>query len=523
MFGTKRIQAESLTGKLKGIAAAFIIMGALFLWAGANTVQVSGADELENPAINSAGTASAWDCVYFGSYPQSSDGSGGYLTEPIKWRVIKISEASMTLLADKKLDVVPFHSALCGISFQDSDLKQWLNTEFMNTAFTEDEQSAILDTFYGKVHLISKSEVSNAAYGFISNHSRSAFNTNYTTAQFMKGASNEGELAAMGNVPLTYGAYWLRDAASSQGESWVVRGTGVGEVQCYGWVNSKITGVRPMIQINPDSAVWSYAGRVNNLGNEVKAGQTITGNDSFTKVYGNAPFALGAKAKGNLTYRSDNPGVASVSAGGMVTVKSGGTANITIQAAETLKYQAAEKTVKITVRKADQAISAQNMVKTYGAKAFSLKASAKTKLTYKSGSSKIASISPQGMVSLKNPGKTTITLTASETPQYKKAVRTIRLQVKLKKPKLKVRSVDKRKIRLTWSKVPGADKYQVYCYDRKKKRYVRKITKSAKKRFAIHGNVKRKKVYKYKVRAYRVVDGKKVYSEYSSVKRGRAK
>ena len=303
----------------------------------------------------------------------------------------------------------------------------------------------------------------------------------------------------------------------------MVRGTGYGDVQSYGSITSEIVGVRPMIRLNTAAKGWSYAGKLNNFGNKVKEVQTITGSNSFEKTYGAAPFSLGAKAKGKLTYQSDKPGIAAVSSGGIVTIKSAGTAHITIKAAATDDYEAAEKTVQIKVEKAKQAISARNLKKTYGAKPFALRASAKTKLTYKSSRPKVAKVSAKGRVSIKNPGKTAITITAAETSQYKKASRKIWLNVKLKRPTLKVRSIGKRRFRLTWNKVPGADRYQVYMYDRKKKKYVRKITKKAKHRFAIHGNVKKGKLYKYKVRAYRKVSGKKVYSAYSAVKKKRVK
>lgn len=37
--------------------------------------------------------------VYFGNYKQSSDGNGGYLTEPIKWRVLQNADGKLFLLA----------------------------------------------------------------------------------------------------------------------------------------------------------------------------------------------------------------------------------------------------------------------------------------------------------------------------------------------------------------------------------------------------------------------------------------
>lgn len=509
------------SGKAKRIRMMLMVIGIVVLCL-FTTTQKASAASLKNPVINSSGTSSVWDCVYFGRYPQSADEKGEFLVEPIKWRVIKVSGNEIWLIADKKLDVIPFHKTLTAVSFEESFLRNWMNTTFFDTAFTEEEQEAICDSYYGKVHIPSKQEVSNAVYGFINNSSRAALNTDYAVDRF-KEEINPTDLIFVLNAPYSFGAYWLREPVDADGIPWVVRGTGFGDVQHYGSATSEIVGVRPMIRLNTAAQGWSYAGKINNLGNEVKEAQTISGSGSFTKTYGASPFSLGAKAQGRLTYESSNPGVASVSSSGIVTIKSAGTANITIRAAATDYYEAANKTVRITVAKAEQKISSKSLVKTYGANPFALQASAKTKLTYKSSRTKVARVSAKGTVSIKNPGKTAITITAAETSQYRKSSKKIWLNVKLKRPVLKVRSIGKRKIRLTWSRVPGADRYQVYMYDRKKKKYVRTITKKAKHRFAIHGNVKKGKLYKYKVRAYRKVNGKRVYSAYSVVKKKRVK
>ena len=87
-----------------------------------------------------------------------------------------------------------------------------------------------------------------------------------------------------------------------------------------------------------------------------KASQTITGpKASYTKVFGNAAFALEAKASGGgaLTYKSSKTGVAAVSTAGKVSIKGAGNAKITVSAAATKNYNAATKTITVTVGKAN--------------------------------------------------------------------------------------------------------------------------------------------------------------------------
>ena len=92
-----------------------------------------------------------------------------------------------------------------------------------------------------------------------------------------------------------------------------------------------------------------------------KKDQTIKGTASYTKTVGNASFQLKASAKTALTYASDNKSVATVSKTGKVTIKGAGEATITIKAAASKKFNAAKKTVKITVNPA--AAKIQNVVR----------------------------------------------------------------------------------------------------------------------------------------------------------------
>ena len=82
-----------------------------------------------------------------------------------------------------------------------------------------------------------------------------------------------------------------------------------------------------------------------------KGNQTISGADTFTKAYGSKPFTLNAAASGGgqLSYQSSNPKIATVSSTGKVTIKNTGKVQITITAAATANYNAAAKTVTITV------------------------------------------------------------------------------------------------------------------------------------------------------------------------------
>ena len=79
--------------------------------------------------------------------------------------------------------------------------------------------------------------------------------------------------------------------------------------------------------------------------------QTIQAKNSYKKTVGDKAFSLNAKAKTPLTYTSSDKKIATVDKNGKVTVKKAGKATITVKAAATSQYQAAGKTITITVTK----------------------------------------------------------------------------------------------------------------------------------------------------------------------------
>ncbi len=83
---------------------------------------------------------------------------------------------------------------------------------------------------------------------------------------------------------------------------------------------------------------------------ENKKTQTVTAAD-LAKTYGDRPFSIGAKSSGGgaLSYAVKNPAVASVDGNGAVTLKGCGVTEIVITAAANGRYQAASKTITLTV------------------------------------------------------------------------------------------------------------------------------------------------------------------------------
>lgn len=80
--------------------------------------------------------------------------------------------------------------------------------------------------------------------------------------------------------------------------------------------------------------------------------------------------------------------------------------------------------------------------------------------------------------------------------------------------KVKATSKTHNSIKLTWKKAANADGYKVYRYNSKTKKY--KLIKTTRKRSYTHKKLKTGSKYSYKVRAYKVVNGKKIYGKFST-------
>ncbi len=124
-------------------------------------------------------------------------------------------------------------------------------------------------------------------------------------------------------------------------------------------------------------------------------------------------------------------------------------------------------------------ITAKNITKTYGAKAFSLGAKANGgKLTYTISDKKVAAVSNAGKVTIKGCGVTKITIKAAANKKYKAAEKTITLTVKPRQQKLSsVKSQKAKSIAVKWKKDAKADGYLIqYSTDKNFKKNVKTVT-----------------------------------------------
>ncbi len=96
-------------------------------------------------AENAAGQdITAGDIITFGTYEQDNNMDNG--PEPIEWIVLEVRDGKAMLLSKYGLDCIKYHSKLDKVTWEKCSLRAWLNKDFLETAFSENERAAILVT-----------------------------------------------------------------------------------------------------------------------------------------------------------------------------------------------------------------------------------------------------------------------------------------------------------------------------------------------------------------------------------------
>lgn len=119
-------------------------------------VETSDAVENENEQIT-ASPYTIGDVVMFGSYEQDNNEDNG--AEPIEWIVLD-TDGAKTLLLSKYVLTEEFFDLgdYTQVTWYTSDIFLWLNSEFLNDAFSADEREQIINSEYGNVFLLSFDE-----------------------------------------------------------------------------------------------------------------------------------------------------------------------------------------------------------------------------------------------------------------------------------------------------------------------------------------------------------------------------
>lgn len=304
----KKEKRKSPVKKVLVIIVCLLLAGGIKYYSTGNEQEISTAkkDLVENPKIVKdtsveGGKKVTWDCIWFGSYPQtkivsSSKENDLYSTletangwdknndiiigkekyhrakksyfkyEPIKWRVIKCENGEALLLSDIVLDKQKYNKRLKKVTWEKSTLRKWLNKKFMNRAFSSSEQEAIRttkvineDNYYyktdggndtlDKIYLLSLSETDEAKeteeakeYGFTDSYGMTIKYSNYADLD-------------------DYQYWWLRTPGEKNISAAAV--DMFGEAYVGGGESDMELGIRPVLHLNLLATDdYSYAGKI---------------------------------------------------------------------------------------------------------------------------------------------------------------------------------------------------------------------------------------------------------------------
>lgn len=123
----------------------------------------------------------AYQYVAFGTYPHTKEGG----VQPIVWRVLQVQNDVAYLLSDQIIDVKRIDGDQWNYKgWLSSELHAWMQEDFIQAAFTVEEQQALhADDELGRASLPSSDDIKNKAFGFVNDKSRFFYGTEYAFSQ----------------------------------------------------------------------------------------------------------------------------------------------------------------------------------------------------------------------------------------------------------------------------------------------------------------------------------------------------
>lgn len=508
-----------------------------------------------NPVYNAETSATKWDYVYFGRYPQkelvgdyltndikngnynkfgdaiianqrykkydhSKDDDEGtikyYLYEPIKWRVLKNDGNNLMLISDKKIFQDRFfnydYDSLTDEKYSTSLIRSYLNgldstqneknidfsirgNNFISTAFNDQERNELVVQDNGDlISIPNESQISNEAFGFDSIMDRASKTRAFDTTDF---SENLGRVVDSGGV------------------HYIASDDHIGVIADDGYSEFSSSFTCPIITIPVSSKNWSKS----------RPASTVIGKDvnAIDGVLDMTSFSYNGKAKQpKLIDANDNNQEAFENVDYTVTYANNinaGTASLIINGSGDY---VGSKAFNFTINKISQSIGVKDSFEQYyGAGKIKLNVTHPVgdgSITYTSTNPSVLTVDNNGVVIARNKGTAKVVVNVAETTNYLPLSKEVTITIKQKKTSLNKLKKGKKKLTALWKKQKGVTGYQLSVASnskfRKAKKYKVKGASTVKK--TIKG-VKGKKYVR--IRTYTTYYGKTVYSAWSKSKK----
>lgn len=222
----------------------------------------------------------------------------------------------------------------------------------------------------------------------------------------------------------------------------------------------------------------------------------------------------------NVTWTSSDETVAKVSGSGTVTAVNPGKTIVTAMAQDGSGINTACQVTVVPILTEEITLSDTSLTLAEGASS-TLKAAVKPEratnqaIAWTTSNAKVATVSANGTIKAERAGNAVLTAMAKD-GSGAKATCAVKVTPVFAKLSMKAASSGHDSIKLSWSKDKRAGGYKVYRRTAENKNF--KVIADTKKQSYADKKLATGQKYTYKVRAYRTIDGKKVYGSYSTAK-----
>jgi TolA-binding protein len=110
----------------------------------AEKIDACGSAKFGEETWNKIKNINVGDTYTFGSYEQDNNTSNG--KESIEWQILEIQVNKILIISKYALDCQQYNTEQTDVTWENCTLRNWLNSTFINNAFSESEQSMIADT-----------------------------------------------------------------------------------------------------------------------------------------------------------------------------------------------------------------------------------------------------------------------------------------------------------------------------------------------------------------------------------------
>lgn len=191
------------------------------------------------------GSAHSLRVVRFGTFQQSSSKK-----DSLSWVVLKVEGNKALLLSLNLISAQPWDESGKNLRWDKSSIRQWLNEEFLNTAFSNEERKQIIPTVldnsdqHGYGTPSGENTTDNVFLLSVNEFDSLVNNTQYKTASPTPLAKSEGAYTnEQGNS-----AWWLRSPGMTTESPSYLSSAGDLGTRAHK-ANEKVIGIRPAIWI----------------------------------------------------------------------------------------------------------------------------------------------------------------------------------------------------------------------------------------------------------------------------------